>query len=34
MMPALGLTDQQMGFVFSAFVIGYALFQIPGGMVG
>ncbi|MCP9449296.1 MAG: MFS transporter [Nitrospira sp.] len=31
MMPALGLTDQQMGFVFSAFVIGYALFQIPGG---
>lgn len=31
MMPALGLTEQQMGFVFSAFVIGYALFQIPGG---
>ena len=31
MMPALGLTDQQMGFVFSAFVIGYALFQVPGG---
>ena len=30
-MPALGLTDQQMGFVFSSFVIGYALFQIPGG---
>lgn len=34
MMPALGLTDQQMGFVFSAFVIGYALFQIPGGWLG
>jgi len=34
MMPALGLTDQQMGFVFSAFVIGYALFQIPGGRLG
>ena len=31
MMPALGLTQQEMGFVFSAFVVGYALFQIPGG---
>lgn len=31
MMPALGLTDQEIGYVFSAFVIGYALFQIPGG---
>jgi len=31
MMPAFGLTDQQMGWVFSAFVIGYALFQVPGG---
>lgn len=31
MMPALGLTHQQMGLVFSSFVIGYALFQIPGG---
>jgi MFS transporter, ACS family, glucarate transporter len=31
MMPAYGLTDQQMGWVFSAFVVGYALFQIPGG---
>ncbi|MEQ1847218.1 MAG: MFS transporter, partial [Nitrospira sp.] len=31
MMPALGLTDQDMGLVFSAFVVGYALFQIPGG---
>ena len=30
MMPALGLTDMQMGQVFSAFVLGYALFQIPG----
>lgn len=34
MMPALGLTDQQMGLVFSAFVIGYALCQIPGGWLG
>lgn len=34
MMPALGLTDQEMGFVFSAFVVSYALFQIPGGWLG
>lgn len=31
MMPALGLTQQEMGWVFSAFVVGYALFQVPGG---
>jgi MFS transporter, ACS family, glucarate transporter len=29
MMPALGLTDVQMGQVFSAFFLGYALFQVP-----
>lgn len=34
MMPAFGLTDIQMGHVFSAFVVGYALFQIPGGWCG
>ena len=34
MMPALGLTDLQMGHVFSAFVFGYALCQIPGGWAG
>lgn len=34
MMPALGLTDLQMGQVFSAFVVGYALCQIPGGWLG
>ncbi|MBI5410447.1 MAG: MFS transporter [Nitrospirae bacterium] len=34
MMPALGLTDLQMGEVFSAFVLGYALCQIPGGRLG
>ncbi|MBM4121622.1 MAG: MFS transporter [Nitrospira sp.] len=34
MMPALGLTDLEMGQVFSAFVLGYALFQIPGGWLG
>lgn len=31
MMPAFGMTQQEMGWVFSAFVVGYALFQIPGG---
>lgn len=34
MMPAFGLTEQQFGYVFSAFVIGYALCQIPGGWLG
>ena len=34
MMPALGLTEVQMGTIFSAFVLGYALFQIPGGWMG
>ena len=28
-----GLTDIQLGYVFSAFVIGYALFQAPGGRI-
>jgi MFS transporter, ACS family, glucarate transporter len=31
MMPAFGLTQQEMGWVFSAFVVGYAIFQLPGG---
>src|SRR5205823_2447052 len=34
MMPALGLTQVQMGYVFSAFVLGYALCQLPGGWLG
>lgn len=34
MMPAFGLTDSQMGRIFSAFVLGYALFQLPGGWLG
>lgn len=34
MIPALGLTTIQMGQIFSAFVLGYALFQIPGGWLG
>jgi ACS family glucarate transporter-like MFS transporter len=27
-------TDQTMGWIFSAFLLGYALFQIPGGWAG
>jgi len=31
---ALGLSEQQMGFVFSAFTIAYAAFEIPSGAWG
>jgi ACS family glucarate transporter-like MFS transporter len=34
MMDDLGLTPLQFGYVFSAFAAGYALFQLPGGMLG
>ncbi|MBV8865251.1 MAG: MFS transporter, partial [Acidobacteriaceae bacterium] len=34
MMPDLGLTKIQMGQIFTGFLIGYALFQIPGGLLG
>ena len=30
----LALTDIQMGWVLSAFALGYALFQVPGGALG
>ncbi|MBL9114662.1 MAG: MFS transporter [Verrucomicrobiaceae bacterium] len=30
----LHLTTEQMGFVFSAFTLAYALFEIPGGWLG
>jgi ACS family glucarate transporter-like MFS transporter len=30
----LALNTQTMGWVFSAFLLGYALFQVPGGWVG
>src|SRR5574341_888027 len=29
----LGLTDRQMGWVLSAFALGYALFQMPAGLL-
>jgi ACS family glucarate transporter-like MFS transporter len=34
MMRDLGMTEYQLGLVFSAFAAGYALFQFPGGLVG
>jgi ACS family glucarate transporter-like MFS transporter len=30
----LGLTSVQMGYVFAAFTVAYALFEIPGGWLG
>jgi MFS family permease len=30
----LGLSPRQMGYVFSAFTLAYALFEIPGGYLG
>jgi MFS family permease len=33
-MPECGLSDVQMGWIFSAFVFGYAVLQIPGGTLG
>jgi MFS family permease len=30
----LGLSDVQVGFVFSAFLLGYALFEVPSGWMG
>ena len=34
MMPALGLTNMQMGQIFSAFVLGYALVSSARRVVG
>ena len=33
LMGELGLTQAQMGRVFSAFLLGYALFMVPGGLL-
>src|SRR5260370_39692838 len=30
----LGLSDQDMGYIFGAFGLAYALFEIPGGFLG
>ncbi|MBA3355555.1 MAG: MFS transporter, partial [Pyrinomonadaceae bacterium] len=34
MMPELGLSEIQIGWVFSSFMLGYAIFQIPTGLLG
>jgi ACS family glucarate transporter-like MFS transporter len=34
MMADLGLTEIQWGWVLAAFLTGYALFQLPGGILG
>ncbi|MGH8249232.1 MAG: MFS transporter [Steroidobacteraceae bacterium] len=34
MMPELGLTQVQMGWLFTAFLITYSIFQLPGGLLG
>jgi ACS family glucarate transporter-like MFS transporter len=34
MMPDLGLTQMQIGWLEWAFVLGYASFQLPGGIIG
>src|ERR1700722_4719443 len=34
MMPELGLTQLQIGWLEQAFVWGYAIFQMPGGIFG
>jgi ACS family glucarate transporter-like MFS transporter len=34
MMADLGLTEVQLGMVFSAFAAGYAIFQLPSGVFG
>jgi MFS transporter, ACS family, glucarate transporter len=34
MIPSLGIGKVQMGQIFTSFLIGYAIFQIPGGFLG
>lgn len=34
MMPDLHLSQLQIGWIEQAFVVGYALFQLPGGLIG
>jgi ACS family glucarate transporter-like MFS transporter len=34
MMPALGISQVQIGWLETAFVVGYAIFQFPGGLIG
>lgn len=34
MMPELGLSELEMGWIYASFIWGYALFQLPGGILG
>lgn len=34
MMPDLGLTQMQLGWLETAFIVGYAALQFPGGVIG
>src|SRR5215472_10842587 len=34
MMPQLDLSQMQIGWIESAFMVGYAAFQLPGGVIG
>ena len=34
MMPELGISEIEMGWIYAAFIWGYALFQLPGGLFG
>ena len=34
MIPELHLSQQQIGWIMQAFVLGYTLFQLPGGLLG
>jgi len=34
MMPELGLTQVQVGWLMNAFLIAYAIFQVPGALLG
>ena len=34
MMPELGISELEMGWIFASFIWGYAIFQIPGGIAG
>ncbi len=34
MMPELGLSQVQIGWLFTAFLVTYAVFQIPGALIG
>lgn len=34
MMPELGISELEMGWIYAAFIWGYALCQLPGGVLG